>query len=764
MSENVVSILLEANAKLDGIKQLKEQLVSGQAQLRDMASTASQLQRELVASQKATEAKTRALAQMALRQIEAQEAQAKLSQQIRQTTQDTAEVTKKGLSLSNLMKAGLGINVATKSAELLRGEIAYVIKNIEDIPGVPSDTRESIIQMREDFSDLRNAGQQVIASLASGFSQMGQGIGYGIGALIYGQDVAAEAMANDTRLREENRRAIERQKEAEKAAIELKKQEAQAAKELEAALKKLSDIRNDQQSSTEKYQRLLAEADSLALQAINAKGTEKQRLLAESQIKELEANRALGQIANERMAAEAQMQEYQLSKLPLDEREKQIKADLERIEESLAILDSDAVINQESITRLINLRLLKIKELDTLEAAKLAKQKEEAANLRAQAREQSDIAKLQINSLIEQIRHNQSLASMAPESVGKRARMLELFDAEKRAMQDLIELAVAYAGTLKEGTLEHAQALKAIQDLQFQKDKVGSGYVPQKSKFEQSQENYTSLSDPTKHYQGAGEGIAGGAMDYLAQVGTLGDQLHQQFLSLANTITQSVGNSISGLIQKTMTWGQALRNIGMSIVQGIINSIAQMAAQWIVSQILMLTVGKTLQAASLASVTPLAMAATALWSPAAVAASIATYGTALANGPMAMAQIKGAALMGAFSEGGYTGTGSVDQPAGIVHRGEVVFSQKNIAALGGVGVVEGIRLGSIPIGMPQSIATMTLSGSDSQGQGIMQPAKPPAIYVFTDPNMLARAVERDTEHEAFIVNTINNNRDRIRIG
>lgn len=46
---------------------------------------------------------------------------------------------------------------------------------------------------------------------------------------------------------------------------------------------------------------------------------------------------------------------------------------------------------------------------------------------------------------------------------------------------------------------------------------------------------------------------------------------------------------------------------------------------------------------------------------------------------------------GWFADGGYTGHGGVHQPAGVVHKGEVVFSQRDIARLGGVGVVEGLR-------------------------------------------------------------------------
>ncbi|GAB2767502.1 peptidoglycan DD-metalloendopeptidase family protein [Sinomonas soli] len=44
-----------------------------------------------------------------------------------------------------------------------------------------------------------------------------------------------------------------------------------------------------------------------------------------------------------------------------------------------------------------------------------------------------------------------------------------------------------------------------------------------------------------------------------------------------------------------------------------------------------------------------------------------------------------------FSEGGYTGPGAKKKPAGIVHAGEVVWSQDDIARWGGVGVVEALR-------------------------------------------------------------------------
>ncbi|SSM86546.1 phage-related minor tail protein [Acinetobacter baumannii] len=50
-------------------------------------------------------------------------------------------------------------------------------------------------------------------------------------------------------------------------------------------------------------------------------------------------------------------------------------------------------------------------------------------------------------------------------------------------------------------------------------------------------------------------------------------------------------------------------------------------------------------------------------------------------------------LGGGYSTGGYTGDGGVNEPAGVVHKGEVVWSQADVARAGGVGVVEAMRRG-----------------------------------------------------------------------
>lgn len=48
---------------------------------------------------------------------------------------------------------------------------------------------------------------------------------------------------------------------------------------------------------------------------------------------------------------------------------------------------------------------------------------------------------------------------------------------------------------------------------------------------------------------------------------------------------------------------------------------------------------------------------------------------------------------GLYADGGYTGHGTKWQPAGVVHKGEVVWSQADVSRAGGVGVVEAMRRG-----------------------------------------------------------------------
>lgn len=70
------------------------------------------------------------------------------------------------------------------------------------------------------------------------------------------------------------------------------------------------------------------------------------------------------------------------------------------------------------------------------------------------------------------------------------------------------------------------------------------------------------------------------------------------------------------------------------------------------------------------------------------------FAAAAAVGVATAANVANIAGIG-FSNGGYTGSGGVNDPAGTVHKGEVVWSQKDIQRYGGVAAVEALRKGNV---------------------------------------------------------------------
>jgi hypothetical protein len=156
--------------------------------------------------------------------------------------------------------------------------------------------------------------------------------------------------------------------------------------------------------------------------------------------------------------------------------------------------------------------------------------------------------------------------------------------------------------------------------------------------------------------------------------GSLAIQIQQSFMDVYHTMITSISSALTGLIERTKTWGEALRDIGGAILNSIIGAIVKMFVTWIVQ----MTVLRLLQAVFGKESNQEASQSAAAWAPAAVAASIASYGAAAAIGTaaaiagMAVGAVVGGALA-QYDTGGYTGDGGRLQPAGIVHRGEFVM-------------------------------------------------------------------------------------------
>lgn len=129
-------------------------------------------------------------------------------------------------------------------------------------------------------------------------------------------------------------------------------------------------------------------------------------------------------------------------------------------------------------------------------------------------------------------------------------------------------------------------------------------------------------------------------------------------------------NALTGIVTGSMSASDAMRSIGMTVLNSVINSFVQMGVEWVKSAIMGQTAttaavaaSTTAQAAGIATTTATSTAAaaatTAAWTPAAIMSSIASFGGAVAIGIGAMAGIL--ALSGKRKNGGPVTAGGMYQ-------------------------------------------------------------------------------------------------------
>ncbi|WP_407712536.1 tape measure protein [Cronobacter sakazakii] len=129
-------------------------------------------------------------------------------------------------------------------------------------------------------------------------------------------------------------------------------------------------------------------------------------------------------------------------------------------------------------------------------------------------------------------------------------------------------------------------------------------------------------------------------------------EINQLAASAIDSVQGGATNAITGLVNGTQNLQEAFANIGTTILGSVVGGLIEMGIQWVKSQIM----GQAAAAASLASTMAQATAAASAWAPAAISASIATYGSAAAVGQTAYAgsllAAKGMAVAGAREHGG----------------------------------------------------------------------------------------------------------------
>lgn len=212
-----------------------------------------------------------------------------------------------------------------------------------------------------------------------------------------------------------------------------------------------------------------------------------------------------------------------------------------------------------------------------------------------------------------------------------------------------------------------------------------------------------------------GQGFIAGIVQYLNEIPTLAQRAQQAIYGIASAFSQGIASSITGLINRTMTWRDALLNIGQAVVNSLIGAFANMAAQWIAKQLMMALFGNAIRAAQLAALAPVAAASAALWAPAATAASIATLGAAAIEGA-AMAKIAIVSSALGFATGGLVtgpGTGTSDSIPARLSNGEFVATAAAVNRFGPAFFAQ-LNRGALDLAaLPSSVAAQIPAASAS---------------------------------------------------
>lgn len=278
------------------------------------------------------------------------------------------------------------------------------------------------------------------------------------------------------------------------------------------------------------------------------------------------------------------------------------------------------------------------------------------------------------------------------------------------------------------------EALKIQQDYQKRVNKITNDYTDSNDKSDSRKQLYEgelaaenkalndSLERQKQHYADLDAlrgnwllGVSESWQNYADMATDYNEQARAATESILGAATMSISDSLAGIIKGTQSLGDAFGDLAANMANSIINALTQMAAQWLVYQAVQLVAGKATQASAAGTMAANATATSLQAGLAAFAstAAIPIVGPVLApeamatalsiTAPMAAAVATAATAGIGFSDGGYTGPGGVYEPAGIVHKGEVVWSQADIRRFGGVSAVEALRAGNLaPPGNPQA--------------------------------------------------------------
>ncbi|QLX64575.1 tape measure protein [Citrobacter freundii] len=403
---------------------------------------------------------------------------------------------------------------------------------------------------------------------------------------------------------------------------------------------------------------------------------------------------ALDRLAGKAISADAQISDLNStaemftrrartwSWLGLDGWEAQNKA-LAGLSNKAAMLVGDLAAVSKASQTAANTKPIEIKTTGSATGSK-SKGGKSAAQKEA---EQYAKAQESVNQKLDELRQKAELSAV---SVGELSRAQAVLNAQQSLGNDATQEQVILAGQYAAKAWDNANALRA--QAKAEKERTDAA-----NKFSTIQGKTSKTAGLDSQYQKDIADIQQYAQLYPQKIGeaeAARAAIEQQYRdqrnaamweewAQQNAATQAAAaafdslgsvasNALTGIITGSMSASDAMRSIGMTVLNSVINSFVQMGIEWVKSAIM----GQAAQTAAIGTVTAVQTAAVATqtatstaaaattaaaWTPAAILSSIASMGTAAAIGLGAVAGVIGANLLGKRKNGGPVGAGGMYQ-------------------------------------------------------------------------------------------------------
>lgn len=347
--------------------------------------------------------------------------------------------------------------------------------------------------------------------------------------------------------------------------------------------------------------------------------------------------------------------------------------------------------------------------------------------------------------------------------IDKREAVVEVLDRQAKLLNDLkkirsdgVNLSAADA-TLTEGQLSQVNEIRDIEAKILairQEAATLGGIVP--GRVEQSRRAAAGVNDPLQNPRAVRVGDAAevGVNDFLSSGGSSGQQIAETITGTIGTAAQGVSDVILGWATGANNFIDVLKNVGLSVAQQMLDTLINIGVQQVLNGNAAKAIAlgwKALTSGLRAADTTETIAAEATKTPIlatnAALASASSFGVGAVIGIAALALALGAFIAG-FEQGGYTGAGPANKPAGIVHAGEYVLTQAEVNRLG-IGRIEAFK-GSRGY---QTGGFVTGEGaSASQGQSGNRPIQLIAVDSRREANRIAKNSEAESQIFDYIYN------------